>query len=156
MILEYAHRYDGPPEAVVALLRNPDFIADLARRADARDHTVEVDGDDVTVALQIETPAAATAFLGDTVTVTQVFRFEPAADDGSITGTVAIRVPGAPVDADASIDLDPEGSGTAARIAGELHVRVPLVGSQLERQAEPLIAKGLAEIETTAADWLGN
>lgn len=156
MKFDYSQSYAGSPEQVVALLRNPDFIAELARRADALDHAVEVVGDDVEVTLLLPAPDAVASFLGDSISVKQLFRFEPVASDGSIDGALTIEAPGTPVDARADIDLSPTAEGgTTALISGELDVRVPLIGRQLERQAEPLIAKGLVEIERTAADWLG-
>lgn len=155
MKFEYVQHYAAPPAQVVSLLRNRHFIAALAARADARGHTVETADSEISVTMVLEAPQAAATFFGDTLTVLQRFRFSPADQDGTIAGSVSINVNEAPVDADGSIVLAEEPSGhTTARITGDLHVRVPLLGRQLERDAEPAVAKGLSELEATAADWL--
>lgn len=155
MKLAYTQSYDATPEQVVAMLKNPDFIAELARQAGAQQHDLEVSGDTFTVTLSVAAPPAARGFIGDTFTVKQLFRFSRPKPDGTIDGTLDLEIAGAPVDARADITVSPEGAAkSSASFDGDLDVRIPLLGGQIEQQAEPLIGKGIARIEETAKKWL--
>lgn len=154
MRFDYTQHYARTPAQVVGLLRDPGFVAEVARRAEAHSHTTDVTDEGVTLTLMLPAPPQATPLIGTTVTVEQAFRFDQPAPGGSITGTTTTVVPGTPISAHATVTLDPAAdAATVAHIVGEVNARVPLIGGRLERLAEPLVARALREIELAAADW---
>ncbi len=98
-------------------------------------------------------PDAAARFVRGTVTVDVEETWHREADSAS--GTMTIRVNGAPVRVDAKSTLATEGSGTTRTIVGELQVKIPLIGRAVERQAISLIPR-LFEAENQAINLYTN
>ena len=154
MDLDYTHRYAAAPSAVVALLRNEEFIADVARHAGALEHEVAIGDDATRLRMKLPVPGSLSKFVGQSVTLTQVFRFQAPAADGSVRGTVDVEVPGMPIQVDAAALLSPEDAGTVGRYTGSLAVKIPLVGKKVEGLVEPYIRDAFDGLERRAADWL--
>lgn len=155
MDLDYTHTYAADPQRVVGLLRNADFIADVARHAGATEHSVDITDEASTLTMSLPVPASIAKFVGSTMKLKQVFRFGEPAADGSIRGTVDVDVPGMPVDVNANAAMLPQGDGTTqGRYTGDLKVKIPLVGRKVEAQVEPYIRQAFAGLERRAADWL--
>ncbi|MHA6511934.1 DUF2505 domain-containing protein [Tessaracoccus sp. Z1128] len=156
MDLDYTHQYAAAPDAVVALMRNEEFIADVARHAGALEHRVTIADDATRLEMKLPVPANLAKFVGEAVTLAQVFRFQPPSADGSIRGTVEVDVPGMPIDVNAQTALTPQGQGTQGRYSGDLKVRIPLVGKKVESMIEPFIREAFAGLERRAAAWLSS
>lgn len=154
MDLDYTHQYAAPPSAVVALMRNEEFIADVARHAGALEHNVAIDDDATRLRMKLPVPGSLSKFVGQSVTITQVFRFQPPAADGSVRGTVDVEVPGMPINVDAAALLRAHDGGTQGRYTGSLTVKIPLVGKKVEGLTEPFIRDAFEGLERRAADWL--
>ena len=154
MKLDYTQAYPAEPAKVVALLRNKDFVEDVARHAGALEHTVEVASDATTLAMRLPVPGKLTRFVGESIQLNQVFRFTEPGPDGTAHGTVEVDVPGMPVDVNAQGTLSPTDAGTTARYTGDLKVKIPLVGKKVEEQIEPFIRDAFDGLERRAADWL--
>lgn len=154
MDFAYTHQYPAEPAAVVALLRNREFIDDVARHAGAITHEVSIEPDATRLEMKLPVPGNLTAFVGQAVSLTQVFRFGAPAADGSVRGTVDVDVPGLPIDVNADALLTPEGATTRGSYTGDLRVRIPLVGKKVEANIEPLIREAFAGLERRAAEWL--
>ncbi|MDO5676661.1 MAG: DUF2505 domain-containing protein [Propionibacteriaceae bacterium] len=155
MDLDYTHSYAANPEQVVGLLRNPDFIADVARHAGATEHTVDITEEASTLTMSLPVPASIAKFVGSSLKMKQVFRFDAPRADGSIHGTVDVDVPGMPIDVNANAAMLPQPDGTTqGRYTGDLKVKIPLVGKKVEGQVEPYIKQAFAGLERRAADWL--
>ncbi len=154
MKLAYTQTYPAPPERVVALLRTPDFLDDLAKHAGALEHTVKVSDDGAMLGMKLPVPQHLTRFVGESLQLNQTFRFQAPRADGTIPGTVEVDVPGMPVVTSATAELAPSGNATLARYLGELKVRIPLVGKKVEEQVEPFIRDAFDGLERRATDWL--
>ena len=155
MDLDYTHSYAANPERVVGLLRNPDFIEDVARHAGATEHSVDITDESSTLTMSLPVPASVAKFVGSTMQLKQIFRFDAPRPDGSIHGTVEVDVPGMPVDVNTNAVMLPQADGTTqGRYTGDLKVKIPLVGKKVEAQVEPYIRQALAGLERRAADWL--
>lgn len=155
MDLDYTHTYAAEPERVVALLRNKDFIADVARHAGATEHDVDINDQATILTMSLPVPESIAKFVGRTMKLKQTFRFQAPKADGSIHGTVDVDVPGMPVDVTANAAMLPQGDGTTqGRYTGDLKVKIPLVGRKVEAQVEPYIRQAFAGLERRAADWL--
>ena len=129
MKLDYTHTYAATPERVVALLRNPEFIDDVARHAGALEHEVTIDDDATRLMMKLPVPSHLTKF-------------------------VEVDVPGMPVDVNAVAQMRPTAEGTTAHYGGDLKVKIPLVGKKVEAQIEPFIRDAFDGLERRAADWL--
>ena len=154
MDLDYTHQYAAAPSSVVALMRNEEFIADVARHAGALEHNVSIGQDSTRLEMKLRVPGTLSKFVGQTVSLTQVFRFQPAEADGSVRGVVDVEVPGMPITVNAAALLSPEGAGTRGRYTGDLAVRIPLVGKKVEGLIEPFIRDAFAGLERRAGVWL--
>ena len=155
MDLDYTHTYAAEPERVVALLRNKDFIADVARHAGATEHDVDINDQATILTMSLPVPESIAKFVGRTMKLKQTFRFQAPQADGRIHGTVDVDVPGMPVDVTANAAMLPQGDGTTqGRYTGDLKVKIPLVGRKVEAQVEPYIRQAFAGLERRAADWL--
>lgn len=89
-------------------------------------------------------PEKARRFVGQSLQVEQVERWEAPAADGSRTGTTTVTVAAAKATAEAATALRAAGTGTEYAVDGTLSCRIPLVGSTLAAKAEPLVGKVLA------------
>lgn len=154
MQLDYRHTYAASPQRVVELLRTPEFIDDVAAHAGATSHTVDVTADHTLLTMQLPVPEKLAKFVGKSISLSQKFRFEAPAADGSVHGTVDVDVAGLPIDVAADLSLTPVGSQTQAHYSGNLNVKIPLVGRKVEDQVEPFIRGAFAGLERRAADWL--
>lgn len=154
MLLDYVHTYDADPGRVVALLRNEEFLDDVARHAGALEHTVALADDTTRLDMALPVPASLVKFVGQSIRISQTFRFEAPRPDGSIHGKVGVDVAGLPVDVNAQAQMLPKGSTTEGRYTGELKVKIPLVGKKVEAQVEPFIRDAFDGLERRAADWL--
>lgn len=155
MDLAYTHQYPAAPGEVVALLRNREFIADVARHSGALSHDVTIDADSTRLQMKLPVPANLSSFVGKEISLEQVFRFKAPAADGSVHGTVEVDVPGYPIDVNADAVLAPAGAGTVGRYNGDLKVKIPLVGKKVEASIAPVISDAFAGLERRAVDWLG-
>ncbi|AQP44316.1 DUF2505 domain-containing protein [Tessaracoccus flavus] len=154
MKLDYKQTYPAEPARVVELLRNEDFISDVARHAGATEHRVEVRADATLLSMRMPVPEKLTKFVGETIQLNQTFRFTDPGPDGVAHGTVDVDVPGMPVDVDARGVLRPEGDRTIGHYTGDVKVKIPLIGKKVEAQVEPFIREAFDGIERRAADWL--
>lgn len=154
MDLSYTHQYPAEPGAVAALLRNQEFIEDVAKHSGAVSHEVRIDDDETHLNLKMPVPANLSGFVGKEVSLAQVFRFQRPAADGSVRGTVTVDVPGLPIDVNADAMLTPTAGGTEGRYSGDLRVRIPLVGKKVEANLEPFIRDAFAGLERRAHAWL--
>lgn len=154
MHLSFQHNYSGTPQQVVDLFRNPDFISDVARHSGASSHEVHQEGDDIRLDMVLEAPPEAARFTGRDVNLSMTFRWDDAASGDGRTGDVDVNVKGLPVAVDARCVLAPTTQGCRADYAGDLKVRIPLVGGKVERMVAPFITDAFSGIERRAQHWL--
>jgi hypothetical protein len=153
--------FSAAPEAVFAVLTDPDFLRARAERSGAVDHEESVTADGaVTVVSTSRTvhtdvlPQAASRFLGQTAVVEQVERWEPAGADGSRRAALTLTVRSAPVELLAATTLAAEGPGSVHEMDGSLTVRVPLLGSSVEKAALPGLLQLVRSEVSLAQEWL--
>ena len=154
MKLDYTHTYAATPDKVVALLRQQEFIDDVARHAGALEHQVDIAPEATQLTMKLPVPSNLTKFVGQSVALKQIFRFQEPDAAGVVRGTVDVDVPGMPVDVNADAEMRPTGDTTTARYTGDLKVKIPLVGKKVEEQLEPFIRDAFDGLERRAADWL--
>lgn len=99
-------------------------------------------------------PANVRAFVGSTLEVRQVEAWEPAAADGSRTGTVAVEIAGAPVRLTGTVALRAADGGSSITYDGELKANVPLFGSAVEQAAAKAVRGALDAEAGVAREWV--
>lgn len=153
--------YPAPADAVFAMLTDREFLAEVCRATGALRHTVDLDdtGGDVTVTTRRdlptdEVPDFVKRFVGETLTVVRVDRWQAPASDGSRQGTLSVEISGAPVRMTGTLALRPQGASAVQDVDGDLKASVPLVGGKIEKAAEPAIRAGLRTEERVGKAWL--
>ena len=99
-------------------------------------------------------PEKARKFVGDTLQIEQVERWDAPAADGSRTGTTTITVPKAKATAEAATALRAAGAGTEYAVDGTLTCKIPLIGSTLAAKAEPMVGKVVSRQAREIEAWL--
>jgi hypothetical protein len=157
---EHTQEFAGDPATVMAMMRDPDYIRLKCERTGSLSTTVDVqDGSDggvvltSTRVLPAKVPSAAKAFVGETLTVTEVQTWGPLADDGTATATGSVDF-GAPLAFEATITLASSGASTTIRTTGSFKASVPFVGGQIERGAAEQTEKYLTIEEQVGNEWL--
>jgi hypothetical protein len=156
--LEKTLRHPAPPAAVAALLADRGFVEEVCAASGATTWEVAVEGDaagafTVTSSRTLPTddlPDAARRFVGASIHLREVDRWEPPAPDGTRRGSLELEVPGSPVVARASLVLRPQGDGSAQQVTGEITASVPLVGSRIEKMAAGPLLQALDDLEQIA------
>lgn len=153
MHLSFHHSYPGTPDDVVALFKNPDFISDVAAHSGATRHEVRVDDQVTRLAMSLPTPLDVARFVGKVVDLALVFRWlEPDATPERHCD-LGVDVKGLPVSAEAHCVLRPTREGTSGDYSGSLAVRIPIVGSKVERMVVPFLVDAFDGIERRANAW---
>ncbi len=160
MQLEKVLRYPAEPEAVAALLADPDFIAEVCAASGALEWHVDVTGTPETAFSVVssrhlpaeEVPEPARRLLGRNLRVRETDSWAAPAADGSREGSLTLEIPGAPVKARATMTLRSDGEGGAVQVLhGELRATVPLIGARVERTASGPLLEALDQLEELAA-----
>lgn len=154
MKLAFQQAFPAAPDRVVELLRNDDFIDDVAEHAGAVGHETRILADRTELDMEVPTPSNVQSIIGKTVKLSLTLQFSGPRSDGSIPGSVDVKVPGMPVEATALGLLTPQGDATIGTYDGELKVKIPLVGKKVEAQIEPFVVAAFRGIERRAEVWL--
>ena len=152
--------YDADPVVVFAMLIDEAFVARKAQATGAIRHQASVsrDGDRVTVRLlrvmPPEVPDLIRRFVGETVELDQIDVWEPAAADGSRTGSIRIGMAGEPVTLTSGMTLIRSVGGSSTIIDAKVKASVPLVGGRIERAVHDAIARAARIEEQVGRAWL--
>lgn len=156
-------RYDGAtPAQVFEMLLDTTFQERKCVANGAVDYDVDVtEYDDGSAMITThrhlptdEVPDFVRAFVGETVKVTQIDDWGPAAADGAREGSIVVEIAGAPVRLTGTLRLVPEKDGTTQHLDGDLKASVPLIGGKIEKATEPAILGAIRVEERTAHAWL--
>lgn len=154
-------RYDAAPEQVFRMLCDQAFQRRKCAATGALRYEVDVvaDGDGLSVSSVRELPTDTVpdfvrSFVGTSLTVRQVERWEPAGSDGSRVGTLQVQIESAPVGFTGRLRLGGGDAGSVETIDGELKASVPLVGGRIEKAAEPAIRAAIKAEQRTGTGWL--
>ena len=139
--LEYVQNYAGEPAAVMAMLKDPEFVRLKCDKTGSRETTATIeetaDGGCVitnTRVLPSKVPAAAAAFVGETLHVTEVQTRTGPAADGSASADVTVDF-GAPITYTAHMALAASADGTVVETNGEFKAGIPFIGGMIESGA---------------------
>lgn len=158
--LDFEQTYNADPEAVMAMLKDPEFIRLKCDRTGSRRTTVDVqesaDGGCILVSVRVlpaKVPAAAAPFVGETVTVTETQTWAAPAADGSATATVAVDF-GAPLTFSSAMTLAASSTGTLVQTTGQFKSSIPFVGGKIEGAAKEQTEAYLEVEQRVGNEWL--
>jgi uncharacterized protein YndB with AHSA1/START domain len=148
--------YDAPPDAVHAMLADPEFRHQVCADQQVVSAEVSIIPRDPGMSVEIDqiqptqgVPSFAKSVIGATSRAIQV---EEWADDRS--ATLDIRTPGKPATMRGTITLLPRGSGTTEVVELDVRTSVPLIGGRLERLFADLVQRSITSEEQTGRAWL--
>lgn len=153
--------FDADPATVFAMLTDEAYLARKAEATGAVRHDVSVqrDGDRVTVRLlrvmPPEVPDVVRRFVGDTIDLDQTDVWEPAAANGSRTGSIRIGMGGAPVSLAGGMTLVPSAAGSTATIDAKVKASIPLLGGKIEKAVHDAVVQAARVEERVGRAWLG-
>ena len=134
-------------EQALATLASPQWAATRDRVLHDGSTVVRLEqqpGGGVLVAVSRELPSGGPGvlerFLPKDGKVVQTDEWEPAVD-GVRRGRWRVEIPGVPATLGGTMRLEPLGTGCRYAIAGEVSVRVPLIGGKAERLVADLVAR---------------
>lgn len=135
--------FPADPVTVFAMVTDPGFLEEVAREARATECSVNVQGLTTTSSRSLQAPAEAEKITGPAIHIVETRTWSAAAPDGSRTANLDLRVSGQPITMDGNIRLRPAGNHTRIDIAGDLKVKIPLIGKKLEKLAAPAVEDGI-------------
>lgn len=149
MRLTRRERLGASPEAVYALLTDEGFQQEKCDRT-AQGGTSSVAVEPTGVGHRVRTsrelsssglPDAARSFVGDTLTIVEVYDWGGPGADGSREASVELHVKGAPLSLRGTLRLEPDGDGSVEVLDADLKANVPFIGGKIEQSAaEPINA----------------
>lgn len=152
--------YDRDPATVMAMLQDVDFIRAKCERTGSLETTATVtptdDGGCTIVSTRVlpaEVPAAAKAFVGETLTITETQVWTAPGPDGSRSAQVSVDF-GAPMAFSSTMTLEPSGTGTRVHTQGSFKASVPFVGGKIESSAAEQTARYLDKEQLVGNEWL--
>jgi hypothetical protein len=139
MNVHSTHTYAASPDAVLAMMTDPDVLTLKYTALGHRDITIlehTVDGGAVTVHsrrnVPMDVPGFAKRFLSPMNSVEQHDRWKPPSRDGSRTGSWKVNAKGVPVSVGGTLRITPgTKKTTVVEITGEVSSSIPLVGGKL-------------------------
>ncbi len=156
--MKFSHQltYDAAPSEVHKMLADPAFREKVcaAMHAVRHDVSIEQSGSGMQVLVDQTQPAKgipsfAKKIVGDQI---QIVQREAWADDAS--ASLVLEIPGKPGGMTGSIALAADGDGTAETVAGDIVVKIPMVGGKLERLIADLLSSALRAEERVGRAWL--
>jgi hypothetical protein len=149
-------------EQVAAVFANEDFQRHTSELVGGTLESFTVDGDiaGAFTATSVRTlpttrlPEIARKFVGESLTVTQLEKWETPAADGSRQSNISMKIAGAPLDVTAVQRLVADNGHTRVELEGNVTSSVPFLGGKIAEAAEPMVAKALNIQSQQAQAWL--
>ncbi len=156
--MKFSHTmtYDAPPADVAAMLADPAFREKVCTAGDSVRHEVSIDGSGSGMKVVVDQtqpadgiPSFAKRFVGDEIQIVQRESWK-----NETKASLTVEIPGKPGDFKGDIALDADGDGTRETVAGEIKVKIPMVGGKLESLIGDLLRKALKSEERVGRAWL--
>jgi hypothetical protein len=136
---------------VFAMLTDRVFLRAVCLATDPLEHEVWVDGLRTATRRVMPTPSVVSRLAGPKMAVVDEITWSPDGNGDGRSGAAHITVEGMPAELVGTVTLLPGGRGSVLTYAGELTVRIPVLGPGLAKQAAPLLLEAL-EIQQRVGD----
>lgn len=155
--------YPASPELVFAMLVDRSFQERVCEATGALRHDVQIQQESGTAVITTrrelpthDIPDYARSFVGPTLEVLRVDRWEVPDADGNRDGRVTVEIKGAPIRLNGSLSLRADNvGGTKQVVAGDLKASIPLLGGKMEKAAEPALMSAIRKEQEVGLQHLG-
>ena len=155
------YRYAATPDAVFAMMREPEFIREKLKATEALEYDVVecADAPDgafrivTTRTVQADIPSFARKVFKPTQAMTQTEEWSAATAE-SREATWKIEPKGVPVTTGGTSRLEAVDGGTVQHIIGSIKVKVPLIGGRLEKFVYDQAAATMEKEHEFGQRWL--
>ena len=141
-------------ESVFAMLTDRVFLRAVCLATDPVGHEVSVEGLHTSTRRVMPTPSVVRRLAGSTMTIVDDITWDAEAVNGVRRGKTLVTVEGMPADVVGTVTLAAGGRGSVLSYAGELTVRVPVLGPGLAKQAAPALLEALDVQQHVGDEWL--
>ena len=156
MDLRTEYEFDADPEAVFAMLTDPEFVRRKSEDAGHSDISVEVDGGRIVCRrnVAVDVPGALKKLLSPTNAVTQTDEWDEPID-GARHGTWKVEIKGVPISLSGDMELlAADGGGSVEMITGRIKASVPLLGGKLEKLGYSNFVEQTAQEQDFSNRWI--
>jgi hypothetical protein len=156
--MRFSHdlEYDAAPEAVAAMLADPAFREQVCDALHVLRHEVSVQGAGAGMTVVVDqtqpaggVPSFAKKFVGDEIRIVQRERWRD-----TTKADLDIEIPGKPGTMQGGITLVGDGTRTVQTVAGDIRVKLPLVGGRIEEMVGDIFRAALRTEQRVGAAWL--
>ena len=156
--MKFSHdlAYDAAPEAVAAMLADPAFREQVCTALHVLRHEVSVQGAGAGMTVVVDqtqpaggVPSFAKKFVGDEIRIVQRERWRD-----TTKADLDIEIPGKPGTMHGGITLVGDGAHTVQTVAGDIRVKLPLVGGRIEEMVGDIFRAALRTEQRVGAAWL--
>jgi len=149
------HRYDAAPARVFAMLIDPEFLDSMFTGPQDLPHKISVTGAHTVLRVDSPAPRQVKRYVGDTLHVTMDLNWSDQTEaDGSRSGPFRVTVLRTPTGVNGTATIAPDGDGTTVTYDGEFTVRVPVLGTKMEKMASPQVTRVLDVQQEAGRAWL--
>ncbi len=161
MELVRSYHFDASPDEVYDMFVDEEFVQARLTQTGALTSTIKITAEGSGVRIKThrdlppQVPDWARKFVGETISLDEVERWQAPGPDGSRDGTIFVEITGAPVQVDATSRLaaGPTG-GTEYTVTGTITASVPLFGKKIQEAAAPAITAALDKEADVGRRWL--
>lgn len=157
--MEFSHQmtYDATPAEVAEMLADRSFREQVCDGMRCVRQDISVDGSGAGMKVVVDQtqeakglPGFAKKVVGDSI---QIVQRETWKDDTS--AVLVLEIPGKPGRLDGTVVLADDGAGgTVETVAGDLRVKLPMIGGRLEGLVADMLVRALRTEEKVGRAWL--
>lgn len=156
MDLKTEYEFDADPDAVYAMLTDPEFVRRKSEDAGHTEISVDIDGGRIVCRrnVAVDVPGALKRLLSPTNTVTQTDEWDEPVD-GVRHGTWKVEIKGVPISMSGAMELAAaDNGGSVEVITGRIKASVPLLGGKLEKLAYSNFVEQTAQEQDFSNRWI--
>ncbi len=156
--MNFRHTYPARSNDVIAMMRDPDWLREVATRSGTLPSKISVDGDTSSLQVSVPTPTVAKRFAGDQLDVTFRITWSQADSSGKRRGNLDVDTPTVPTTMNCSAVMEEATFGerivTTVLYEADFSVNIPFVGAALEKAAAPYIERIIDLQEKIGREYL--
>lgn len=156
MDLKTEYEFDADPDAVYAMLTDPEFVRRKSEDAGHTEISVDIDGGRIVCRrnVAVDVPGALKKLLSPTNTVTQTDEWDEPVD-GVRHGTWKVEIKGVPISLSGAMELAAaDNGGSVETITGRIKASVPLLGGKLEKLGYSNFVEQTAQEQDFSNRWI--
>lgn len=153
MQISTRHSYAADPAAVIEMMADEVWLAEVARRAGAQSWRVSVDSAGSHVHAEIPAPERAKRFTGPNLVFDLDIVWQPINPDGTADGRIDVQIERMPASMHGTGRMTANGASTSIDYQAEFSISVPLVGRSLEDAAAPYVRRVIDTQQDVGNDY---